>query len=156
MQFSYLDLPDFDVDYPSLRNFTRSLIRRWREGIYSMAEADNVRLDRCALAALRREEDGHETDTDDLVRALREGTEVEWLAALVRLRTRLYPTAVPALIGVLKDPTAQRRTFTAELLGVIGGQPAADALRDAAENDPDELERAMAAAALRDMETDRF
>jgi cell wall assembly regulator SMI1 len=155
VSFAYLDLPDFDIDYPSLRDFVQSLVRRWREGIYSMTEAGNVHLDVRALGALRREEDGGEPDVDGLVRALREGSQVEWVAALVRLRTRLYPAAVPALIDMLKDPTTRRRTYAAELLGVIGGQSAADALRGAAEKDPDELERAVAAAALRDMETYR-
>jgi hypothetical protein len=153
VQFSFLDLPDFDVDYPSLHDFVRSLIRRWREGIYTMIEGEYVHLDLRLLGALRREEDGGEPDVDSLVRALREGTQAEWLASLGRLRSRLYPTAGPALIDMLQDPTAGRRTYAAELLGAIGGAPAIGALRRTAESEQDELVRGMAAAALRDMET---
>lgn len=152
VHFSFLDLPDFDIDYASLRDFVTSMIRRWREGIYTMIEGGYGHLDRRGLGALRRDEGDVRPDVDALARALREGPEAEWLAALWRLRTRLYPSAVPALIEMLRDPTAQRRNYAAELLGVIGGQPAADALRRAAESDPDELKRATAAAALRDME----
>jgi cell wall assembly regulator SMI1 len=152
VSFSYVDLPDFDVVYRSISDFVRSLVRRWQLGVYSMNEWGGVHLDRRALGALRREEDGDEPDVPALVRSLRDGGETEWLAALVRLRTRLYPTAVPALIDMLLDPTAGRRTYAAEVLGVIGGAAAADALRRTAETDHDELVRQMAAVALRDME----
>jgi len=153
VSFSCVDLPDFDVEYRSMGDFVRSLLRRWQLGVYSMNEWGGVHLDRRALGALRREEDGDEPDVPALVRSLCDGGETEWLAALVRLRTRLYPTAVPALIEMLLDPTAGRRTYAAEVLGVIGGAAAADALRRTAETDHDELVRRMAAIALRDMET---
>jgi HEAT repeat protein len=119
-----------------------------------MTDAGDVGIDPRALAALRREEDGAEVDVAGLVRTLRDHNEAAWTDALWRLRTRLYPSAAPALIEMIEDPTAGRvRTYAAELLGVIGGPAAADALRRAAESDQDELVRGMSAAALRDMET---
>jgi hypothetical protein len=153
VSFAYIDLPSFHGEYASVRDLVQSVIRRWRLGIYWMTDAGDVGIDPRALAALRREEDGAGAEVEGLVRALRDGTEAAWEDALWRLRTRLYPSAVPALIDLIQDPTAGRvRTYTAELLGVIGGAAAADALLRAADSDQDELVRRMAAAALRDME----
>jgi hypothetical protein len=152
--FAYLDLPSVHADYASLPDLVQSVIRRWRGGIYWLTDSGDVAIDPRALAVQRREEDGDEVDVAGLVRTLRDGTEAAWTDALWRLRTRLYPTAVPALIDMIQDPTAGRvRTYAAELLGVIGGTASTDALRRAADSDQDELVRGMAAAALRDMET---
>src|SRR5260221_11228394 len=153
VSFAYIDLPAFHPEYASMRDLVQSVIRRWRVGIYWMTDSDDVGIDPRALAALRREEDGDDSEVEGLVTALRDGTEAAWGDALWRLRTRLYPRVVPALIDLIQDPTAGRvRTYAAELLGVIGGRAAAAALRRTAESDQDELVRDMAAAALRDME----
>jgi hypothetical protein len=152
VSFAYIDLPAFHPEYASMRDLVQSVIRRWRLGIYWMTDAGDVGIDPRALAALRREEDGAGAEVEGLVRALRDGTEAVWGDALWRLRTRLYPSAVPALIEMIEDPTAGRRFYAAEVLGAIGGAAAATALRRTAESDKDELVRGMAAAALRDME----
>jgi hypothetical protein len=153
VNFAYVDLPEFHSEYSSLRDLIQSVILRWRAGIYWMTDAGEVGIDPRALAALRREEDGAEVDVAGLVRALRDWAKPERSDALWRLRTRLYPAAVPALIEMIEDPAAGRvRTYAAEILGVIGGTAAADALRLTAAGDQDELVRGMAAAALRDLD----
>lgn len=149
---SYLDLPGFHLEYRTLREFVESLVRRWRSAVYRVSKLGEVNADYRALAAIRRDEDGTEPDVPGLVARLAHGDGDEWSDALFQLRSRLYPAAVPSLIELLYDPAGMSRTYAAELLGSIGGRPAADALRRTAADEPDEVVRNMAVAALRDLE----
>jgi HEAT repeat protein len=150
--FAYLDLPSFHVDYLSLGDLIRSLIKRWQIGIYWIRETGEVSLDPRALAALRREEDGHEPDVSALVQALRSTDESEWTGALWRLRTRLYPSAVPALTALLVDGPRHNRWHTVELLAEIRDPSAKHALTRAASDDLDEHVRKYAAKVLEEWE----
>jgi hypothetical protein len=153
VNFSYLDLPDSRSDYGGLWEFLRSILQRWHEGIYRTSGSAEISTDFGALAALRRDEDGPGVDVAGLVKRLAYGGKTEWGDALYLLRTRAYPDAVPALIAAVADPSAKRRTYAAELLGGIGGPGAAEALRNVAAGDPDDLVRRKAAAALRDLDS---
>lgn len=150
VSFSYLDLPQFAVEYRSLGDLVRSLITRWETGVYRIDETGGVVLDPRSLAALRRQEDGDDPDVTGLVQALRVGGEKDWLDALSRLRTRLYPSAVPSLIALLEDHAASRHWYAVELLGSIGDPSALPALVRAATEDADENVRKYAEITVRD------
>ena len=154
LTLSYLDLPAFHVEYPSLRAFVQSLLRRWRSRVYQLAGHAAVDADYRALAAIRRDEDGDDPDVAALVADLVHGQGSDWENASYMLGSRLYSAAIPALIGVLQDHAATGRTTAAELLGRIGGQTAADILRQTASSDGDEHIRRAAAVALRKLEAD--
>jgi hypothetical protein len=150
--FAYLDLPSFHVDYLSLGDLIRSLIKRWQTGVYWILETGEVSLDPRARAALRREEDGHDPDVSAMMQALRSADESEWMGALWLLRTRLYPSAVPALTGLLVDGPRHSRWQAVELLAEIRDPSAKGALARAANDDPDENVRRYAAKVLHEWE----
>lgn len=154
LTLAYLDLPSFHVEYPNLRAFVQSLLGRWRSGVYHLASHAAVDADYRALAAIRRDEDGDDPDVVALVADLVHGLGSDWENASYMLGSRLYPAAVPPLIDVLQVDNAKSRSTAAELLGKIGGQTAADVLRQTAAGDPDEGVRKAAAAALRQLEAD--
>ncbi|HET7467527.1 MAG TPA: SMI1/KNR4 family protein [Candidatus Dormibacteraeota bacterium] len=151
--FSYLDLPDFEVDYPSLSALVRSVIKRWQTGVYWILETGEVSLDPRALAALRREEDGADPDVAGLVATLHDGfngRERDWSSALSRLRTRLYPSAVPLLVSLLADPSGHSHFYAVELLWAIQDPMALPALERAAREDAEENVRRYAQKAIRE------
>lgn len=144
---SYLDLPDFDFEYPSLRGLVESLVRRWRAGAYHPASGGGIDADYRALAAVRREEDGPGADVDALVKDLVGEEEKLRGTALHRLRSRLYPEAVPALIDALEDPNVTYKWTLIELLGMTGDPQAVPALERTAQNSPEHNYRSYAAKA---------
>jgi hypothetical protein len=146
---SFIDLPQFEIEYLSLPQFLESLLRRWRAGVYHATVNGGVDADYRALAAIRRQEDGFDVDVQALVSHLADRDEEVWLRALHRLRSRLYPEAVPGLIMMLGDPDAARTWYVIELLGAIGDPAAVPALEQMTANDADDRLRRHAAKALR-------
>jgi len=116
------------------------LVRCWSDGAYRQGPNGTVEEDRRAVAAINRVFDPRPVNIDRLIADLSGGDDHLYSQALARLRTRLYPEAVPGLIRML-DKESTGRIAAVELLGAIGGPAAIDKLREVAEKDPDALVR---------------
>ncbi|HVS04953.1 MAG TPA: HEAT repeat domain-containing protein [Candidatus Dormibacteraeota bacterium] len=130
-----------------------TLLKRWQAGAYWQGDRGDVLEDPRKVAALYREADFAPVDIDGLLRDLADGSPEAQTQALVRMRTRLYPDAVPGLIRLLKGGSYQGRLYAAELLGDIGDRAAIGPLRRTAELDPDLTIRGMAVRSLKMLES---
>lgn len=145
----FVELPETVLEFSDIGAMVEALLRRWRAGAYRQGDHGDVLEDPLRVAALYREADFAPVDIDGLLRDLADGSPNAYTQALVRMRTRLYPEAVPGLINLLKSESYRGRKSAAELLGDIGDRTAIDALRRSAELDPDPLIRGMAVRSLK-------
>jgi hypothetical protein len=145
----FVELPEVILEYSDLGAMATAVLRGWQEGAYWQGDHGDVLEDPRKVAALYRDGDLGPADTDALLRDLADGPPDAYTHALVRMRTRLYPEAVPGLIRLLKHGSNRGRLSAAELLGDIGDRAATNALRRSAELDPDPLIRGMAVRSLK-------
>jgi hypothetical protein len=138
--FDWVDLPETSIAHESFSLMLNVLVRCWSDGAYRQGPNGTVVEDRRAVAAINREFDARPADIDQLMADLSGGDDHVYSQALARLRTRLYPEAVPGLIRML-DKESTGRIAAVELLGAIGGTAAMDKLREVAEKDPEALVR---------------
>ncbi|HVS04948.1 MAG TPA: HEAT repeat domain-containing protein [Candidatus Dormibacteraeota bacterium] len=129
-----------------------ALLKGWKAGAYRRGDHGDVLEDPRKLATLYREGDFGPVDIDALLHDLADGLPEVQTQALVLVRTRLYPDAVPGLIRLLTDGSYQGRLYAAELLGDIGDRAAIGPLERMAELDPDLTMRGMAVRSLKMLE----
>jgi hypothetical protein len=141
--FDWVDLPEVSTAYSDLRSMIERLVRGWSVGAYREGPNASVEQDDRKVAQVNRELDQEPADVDQLIADLGSGDDHLYNQALDRLRTRLYPEAVPGLIRML-DTASGGRIAAVELLGAIDGPEAMACLRRAAEADPDDHIRQMA------------
>lgn len=140
ISFDWVDLPETWGAYESLKLMLNAIVSCWNKGAYREGPHASVEEDRRAVAEINRELDGDSPDVNGLVASLAGTGDHNFSQALARLRTRLYPEAVPALIRLL-DTESRGRIAAVELLGAIGGPQATAKLRHLADSDPEDLVR---------------
>ena len=149
----FVELPETVMEFSDLGDMAATLLKRWQAGAYWQGDRGDVLEDPGNVAALYREADFAPVDIDGLLRDLADGSPEAQTQALVRMRTRLYPDAVPGLIRLLKGESYQGRLYAAELLGDIGDPAAIGPLRQLAEQDPDPVISRTAAMSLKMLES---
>jgi HEAT repeat protein len=151
LEISFVDLPDTYTAFADLPHMFETLARRWRAGAYWQGDGGSVEEDPRAVAALYREEDGEPPDLDQLLADMNDGPLETYTEGMSRMRTRLYPAAVPGLVQMLHSGTPRGRKAAAELLGSIGDATAKAALEDAVKDDSDEIVRIYATRSLEEI-----
>lgn len=149
----FVELPETVLEFSDLGAMAEALLKRWKAGAYRRGDHGDVLEDPRKVAALYREGDFGPVDIDGLLHDLADGLPEVQTQALVRMRTRLYPVAVPGLIRLLTGGSYQGRLYAAELLGDIGDPAAIGPLRRTAEFEPDLTIRGMAVRSLKILES---
>jgi hypothetical protein len=134
--FDWVDLPVTWTAYQDLNDWSERVLRCWVERAYRQGAHASVEEDRVKAAEVNRSMDGR-ADVEQLIADLKSGSGPRYSDALAKLRTRLYPEAVPGLIRLMKSKE-RGRVAAAELLAWIGGAEALECLRLVSESEPDE------------------